>query len=167
MKIKTVIILLILSQMILLSSIVFALETEDSQRSYCIRAKDNLNFDIQVHPELNGVFVSFYNPNDENLNNLSFEIIIVKNESNKIISKVPIDIPVLQKNEIFCHLFEGINYSYNEYLDLFSHNLKYRLGEGEPSEYYTIKSGNVFRIDKCIDIEKWNREEELKYNGYM
>lgn len=166
MKTKDIIILLALIQIILLSNISFALETEDSHRSYCVRAGDNLNFDIQVYPELNGVYVSFYNSNEENLSNLSFKILIVKNDSNKIVSNIPINISVLQKNEMFCHLFQGINYSYNEYLDLFFYNLKYVLGE-EPSNYYAVPANNAFKIDKCMDINKWNRVKDLKYNGNM
>ena len=74
MRIKDFIVLWALLQIISLPNAVFALETEDSHRSYCGHMGDNLNFDIQVHPELNGVYVSFYNPNDEDLNDISFNI---------------------------------------------------------------------------------------------
>lgn len=167
MRVKNIIILLVLFQIIVLSNTTLALETEDSHRDYCVRANNNLNFDIQVHPELNAVYVSFYNPNEENLSNLSFNVVIVKDDSNKIVSDIPINISVLRKNEMFCHLFEGIDYSYNEYLDLFFYNLKYKLGEREPSKHYALRFNNAFRIDKCIDINKWNRIEEIKYNGDM
>jgi len=165
MRIKDVIVLWALLQIMLLPNAVFALETEDSHRSYCVRAGDNLNFDIQVHPELNGVYVSFYNPNDEELNDISFNIFISENDSNKIVNNIPVTEPVLHKNQIFCRLYEGINYSYNKDLTLFFWNLTYKVGEVKSPPYYSIKIDKAFRINKCIDINRWNRIEEIKYNG--
>ncbi len=161
MKIKYLILTIILP--LILLEAVFSLESGDTRRNYCLNVNDNLSFDIQIYPELKGIFLSFVNNNNKNFTDLSFEIMILRNKTNKIISRTKINLSTLEPNTIFCKFFKDKNFSYNDDLDILFYGLKYKFGQ-EEEKYYAKKFEDVFRIDKCIDIIRWNRVETLKYN---
>ena len=154
---------LYLISLILLINIVCGLQTQDAHRNYCIPASHNLSFDIQLYPGINGIYTSFVNKNTDNITDLNYSILILKNNT-KIISRANIGVDLLEKNTIYCHFFDNKNFVFNEELNLMVFDLKYKY-KNELYPYYSAPVNDYFNISKCIIVNRWNREEILKYNG--
>lgn len=164
MKNRLLIILTLILTLLVLCSNVLSLETTDSRRTYCIRSNNNFNLDVQVYPELKGTYIAFYNSQNSTLSNLTLKIAILRKNASRIISTIPIEIPSLKKNEIFCHFFEGINFSYNEDLDMFWSDFSYILND-EKIIFYNDMANDAFRIDKRLDVANWKRIEDFSLTG--
>jgi hypothetical protein len=149
---------------LVLCSQVCSLETTDSRRAYCIRSNNNFNLDVQVYPELKGTYISFYNSQNSTISNLTLNISLLRKNSSRIINTIPIEIPSLEKNEIFCHFFEGVNFSYNEDLDMFWSDFSYILND-EKNVFHNDLANDAFRIDKRLEVANWKRIEDFSLTG--
>ncbi|MBN2422971.1 hypothetical protein JXB41_07125 [Candidatus Woesearchaeota archaeon] len=140
-----------------------SLVSEDSRLSYCLDAKNNLKFDIQVFPEIDSIYVAFVNKNPANFTDLYVNYVLVDTNTSKIISHTEVNINELEPGEIVCELYKGKKIGYNKNIDLLPLSLKYTYNNS-PSSFYTGFANYQFRIDRCIDINTWNRVEHIKYN---
>jgi len=156
-------ILIVLSLILNECTLISPLESKNTPKNLCINANDNLNFDLQIYPELNGFYLSFVNLNNDSFKNLSLTVFFVNNTQNKIFSQKQINLSELTPNQIFCGFFPITDFLYNEDLGIFIMNLKYDF-RGEEAYYYSTKVDQTFRVDQCLEVYRWNRYEELKYN---
>jgi len=148
--------LLILMTFILLDS-VYSIEINPENLNMCIELEDNLKFDIQVHPLENVIYYSVLNPYNTSITNISYNLYIINNETNKIEDMINVNIPDLPPDYFSCDFSQQIYFPYKKMLDIGIFDIDYSVNGERKNSYYNMIAKQYFILDGCVEINSWDR----------